>query len=352
MRRPILLVVVALLLAAVGAAPASAGPAGPFSRTVPSPPIKGTWERPFHASTSVLFKENLFRLWYVSVPKEGGKNGVGYAASSEGGTDWTTRSGAPLPGLFSNKPWDDGGIVDISVLFAENRFRMYFTATNTSGRFRVGRAISQDGLHWPTRQSPLWSGDTGEFSGNGPLQLSVIFECCKYRMWFAATNNDGRGAIGYAASTDGLSWNSQPEPVLTGRKGIPWEADFGLFQPKALFDPAANRYRLWYVGCCLQNDDPGDPFTTVNGFGVASSSSAAGGWTHGSDVPVVPWDFTTNGQRDCDLQSPSVVLKGGTFRMLFVQFRYDESGDDCYVFQGGTLVETHFSTRILVGTAP
>ena len=70
----------------------------------------------------------------------------------------------------------------------------------------------------------------------------VIFDGMTYHMWYSG--DDGTGNIGYANSTDGVTWTKYPSnPILDPGPGA-WEAQ-SLFVPTVIFDGVT--YHMWYT---------------------------------------------------------------------------------------------------------
>ena len=84
------------------------------------------------------------------------------------------------------------------------------------------------------------------------LEPSVLYEDGRWRMWYVGFGHDPEdpddvsySRIGYAESTDGVTWAKRPEPVLVGG-GDGFES-LGVSHPNVVADPRGG-YHLFYVG--------------------------------------------------------------------------------------------------------
>ncbi len=166
-----------------------------------------------------------------------------------------------------------GTCFDISVLRERGKYRMWF-----SWRPKKSVAVveSADGIHWSEPQIVLgpdrstgWEDDI-----NRPV---VIKHGNHYEMWYTGQAN-GKSAIGYATSRDGITWKRMSaQPVLSAEGG--WEKS-AVMCPDVIWDGAANQYRMWYSG-----GEQGEP----NAIGYAVSSDGIH-WRKHQDNPVFTGD--------------------------------------------------------------
>lgn len=167
----------------------------------------GTWD-PF-----VIYEDGKFKMWYGGSPKVGGQFQWGYAESTDG-------SNFAKVGKISNIP-NGGEVEDDHVVRdqATGDYHMYYWNRNYEpyGLFRASSSnetdfnfnnpvpVTIDGVNYPTmykfthviQENGLWGMFYGEF---------VRPRCDNCR-------------IGYATSTDGVSWTTQNSNVLVGQDG-------------------------------------------------------------------------------------------------------------------------------------
>ena len=89
-----------------------------------------------------------------------------------------------------------------------------------------------------------------------------------YKMWFEAVVVDGRSEIGYAESTDGVSWTVKDAAgnsgagagSVPGRGANPGFDDFTIEAPSVVLEADASdnpiRYHLWYEAGRLLGHPP------------------------------------------------------------------------------------------------
>jgi predicted GH43/DUF377 family glycosyl hydrolase len=146
--------------------------------------------------------------------------------------------------------------------------------------------------------------DGNAWDNKNVLAAKVVFEGDVYRMWYTANGaNDLRTAIGYATSSDGLTWTRQgSDPVLS--YGAGWESH-GVSAPSVLYDPVASQWKMWYAG------------RDYNGrYSIGYATSPDGiTWSKYGNNPVLA--RSNSGQDDASIVSPHVLYRAGTYHMWY-----------------------------------
>lgn len=193
-----------------------------------------TWEEHGVDDPTVILDGSTYKMWYTGVTydldTEEETACIGYATSSDGIT-WTKWSGNPVlqPGAVG--AWDDQYIDDATVIKDGSVFRMWYKAFSTNDpNDRVGYATSSNGISWDKYPAPVIE------HGQEP---DVIKDSENYKMWF---HRSGEGIL-YATSIDGIVWDEHPDSVLNSGS-----------DPSVIKD--SEIYKMWYSG---------------NGIGYASS---------------------------------------------------------------------------------
>jgi len=203
----------------------------------------GSWDASLGIA-GVVFDGTTYHMWYGGFG--GGLNGaIGYATSTDGIT-WTKYSGNPVLQLGPPGSWDASWIVCPCVISDTGSYKMWYTGIDDDDIYRIGYATSTDGITWT------------KYSGNPVLQPGppgswerlilcpdVVLDGTTYRMWYAGQAPDETQRIGYATSPDGVSWTkSASNPVLSEGTPGSWEIKVG--HPGVLLE--GNTYKMWYTG--------------------------------------------------------------------------------------------------------
>ncbi len=232
-----------------------------------------------------------YKMWFE------GRGGAGGAVStimhtfSTDGLNWS----APVACSGLSASFADVRVADPSVVLDGATYRMWFeaidaTAGTGDGPARIGYAESADGLTWTVKDA---AGNTGTAAGpvfspaGGTIfdaytvgSPSVVHDpadvLAPWKMWYEAGNQAGdvQNTIGYAVSSNGLTWSRSALPVLTPSSDahVPLPFDSGdLEHPCAFIDTSLpvnleGHFLLWYTG-----DAEGS--ATPNRIGLAQ------GWT-------------------------------------------------------------------------
>ena len=209
----------------------------------------GDWDDEGVGSCCVI-KENdtSYKMWYTGTPDSsfGAIPAIGYATSSDGIT-WT-KQGKVFQGTDA---WEAAGVLSPSVMKEGSTYKMWYSGRADDGgigSLQIGYATSPDGIAW-TRDpgNPvLAKGGVGDWDERGIGVGTVIREDSTYMVWYTGYKGHGESeievAIGYASSSDGISWSNRSR-VLT--KGAGWETN-GVGAPWVTY--SSRTYRMWYSG--------------------------------------------------------------------------------------------------------
>lgn len=221
----------------------------------------------------------------------GGMNTGGAAtggASTGGGTGCPANPPAGLPDgaltRFSGNPILRNGpeAYDIGkagprVIRKEgpNDYRMWYEAVAAGPTTTdMGYATSTDGLTWTKRGTVM--APSGGWEGNEVSPQSMLFEDGVYKLWYhAGGQTQSHRNIGYATSTDGRTWTKRDQPVLTVGQG-------GAFDDDETAEPRVFRvggaYRMYYTG---KNES-----SERKSLGIATSPDGIT-WTKGATNPIL-----------------------------------------------------------------
>jgi beta-1,2-mannobiose phosphorylase / 1,2-beta-oligomannan phosphorylase len=221
---------------------------------------------------------------------------------------WQKFTGNPVLG------GEYGTCFDISVLEDQGKFRMWL-----SWRPKKSVALSEspDGIHWSAPQIVLPPNPASGWEDD--INRPVVFRRADgYHMWYTGQKwdarpspngqIDGRSAIGYATSADGVTWTRQSNsPVLAPE--LPWE-QVALMCPDVLWDSKQRHWRMWYSGGAQYEP---------NAIGHATSSDGSH-WVKDPANPVFRPDPQSawEQQRVTGIQ---VIALDGWFYALYIGFR-------------------------------
>lgn len=153
---------------------------------------------------------------------------IGLAISHDGGRTFEKYSPAPIMERSKFDPWIvSGGAVrkegDLWRLWYISGFRFeHVGERGCKTWYDIKYAESKDGIHWERNGHvclPLMENETNI------SRPSIVVENGLYRSWYP-TKKDGKGyRIGYAESTDGLSWNRMDDQVGIDVSSDGWDSE-------------------------------------------------------------------------------------------------------------------------------
>lgn len=206
----------------------------------------GSWEEVGVATPWVLTDITGYRMWYTGLDSNLFPQ-IGYAMSSDGNS-WIKHPSNPIlkPGALDD--WDGNGTMAPSVLSIGGTFHAWYTGANLSGISRIGYATSSDGISWTKHPNNpvLDAGAPGEWDSGGVALPCVIFDGTKYRMWYMGSFIGGFPDVGYAVSLDGINWTKHYQnPILT--KGSVGEWDEMMIAGASVLQKSG-KYHMWFGG--------------------------------------------------------------------------------------------------------
>jgi hypothetical protein len=216
-----------------------------------------------------------------------GTRAIGYASSANG-VAWTKHPGNPVLQRSGTVPtWDQNGLSPGALLHEGEQYTMFFRGMDATNSWRYGRASSPDEKTW-TRGADFVFGPGAAGSWDEFLDIiTVSHEGSTYKMWYLASDFPGIGRVGYATSTDGVTWaRNAANPVLAQGAPGSWD-DGGIVGFQLLKRPWAGDYLMVYTA----SDGTG-----AYGLGVATSPNGTN-WTKNPGPPIftsgtVAWNQT------------------------------------------------------------
>lgn len=185
---------------------------------------------------------------------------AGLAESSDGGISLSRVSKAPILPRKNFRPTGQGAP---SVLFHDGIYKMWHWFSTrwitVEGKlfldYKIGYAESSDGVSWDMKDITCLAPDEskGEFAVARPW---VIFEEGRFKMWYSIRLVGKMYRIGYAESEDGLNWTRMDHLAGIDVSEEGWDSEMICYP--AVIDIKGSRY-MFYNG----NSNG------MTGFGVA-----------------------------------------------------------------------------------
>jgi hypothetical protein len=212
-------------------------------------------------------------------PGWGPGESCGRATANNPAGPWQRSSEPVLTG--SPGDWDEGliGALSIIPLDAGGFNMFYYASVNFEGTWLMGMATSPDGITWtkyndPTTTDPPFAesdpiipaGASGEFDEWGVVGAGVFRMGGYYHMYYSGLGPDPvmgyRTDIGYAYSTDGISWEKWPENPVYVQENDPYfdYTTMIIEQPTILVEDST--IYLYY-----------DYGTSINSLGMATAEN-------------------------------------------------------------------------------
>jgi hypothetical protein len=205
----------------------------------------GSWDSNHVYRVYVLYEDTTYHMWYTGI-SDLGISAIGYATSSDG-IKWTKYSGNPVMENGPTGSWDDDHVMSPCVISDGITYHMWYEGVNGSN-YHIGYATSSDKITWTKHPTPVLSGDVDQWDYPRIEGPAVYFDGTIYHMWYSGGSNLFHWQIGYASSPDGLVWTKFNEnPVLKKGNIGDWDdqtAGFGT----VIFDTVNNIYKMWYGG--------------------------------------------------------------------------------------------------------
>jgi len=230
----------------------------------------GSWDEFEPAQATVVNVTGTYHMWYSAVDSSG-TNRIGHATSPDG-ISWTKDPANPVLDLGPPGSLDSQEVIHPEVIFRNGTFHMWYNGVHNGQRILY--AHSPDGVVWErfTAYPALDLGTPGQWDDEQLFGMSVVYADNAFRMWYTAWNQAFEFGIGYAVSPDGKTWwkDSMHNPVLGPGNSGSWDYPFVGFVT-VLF--TGSQYKMWYPG----GNIIGDPFKVDTGYATSNITITAVG---------------------------------------------------------------------------
>jgi len=206
--------------------------------------------------------------------------------------------------------WESHHIGDPWVIYDNGTYHMWYYGVDTPGNARVGYANSTDGITWNKYDGNpiLTNGPPGSYDAVHAHKPSVVFKDGTYYMYYSALGSNG-GTIALATSTSPIGpWTKYSgNPVLSPTET--WENNT-LDCPSVMYDSDEDIWKMWYSSG-VRNHEPiyWNYATSRDGYN----------WTKYSGNPIAspPND---NSWLNGGLGGTDVLKINGTYHMYYNAF--------------------------------
>jgi predicted GH43/DUF377 family glycosyl hydrolase len=199
--------------------------------------------------------------------------------------------------------WNEATSYLPTVLKDDSGYKMWFTGAQ-SNVLSIGYATSPDGVTWTEHPgNPVISAGSYWWENTDIHTPAVINNSGLYEMWYTGVQNNQIGWIGYANSTDGITWTKHSEYVLGSGPSV-WDAG-EVFNPSVI--KMGDLYEMWYVGIHAI-----DAMTLQIGYATSNNGI---NWTKHNDPVLSPG---INGQwDDYVVNNHCVIVDDATYKMWY-----------------------------------
>jgi predicted GH43/DUF377 family glycosyl hydrolase len=263
--------------------------------------VSGSWDSNSVYACAVLLNGTAYQIWYSG--NDGTYAKVGYA-TSQVEDKWLKYLTNPVLDLGPPTSWDDDYVAHPTVYYDGVTYHMWYSGESAINN-RIGYANSTDGITWTKYPDPVVDlGPSSAWDDYHTYSPTVLYDGVLFHMWYSGF--DGSiWRIGYANSSDGILWTKHPTPVLDLGSPTSWD-DERVYSPTVIFD--GSTYRMWYAGYDGSNYRMGYA-TSPNGFD----------WTKSGANPV--FDVGAGGTwDDTRVFGPSIVFHEYLYHMWYTGF--------------------------------
>ncbi len=189
-----------------------------------------------------------YEMWYSG--SDGPANGwrpmyIGFATSPDG-INWTQIDTAVLKPTIGS--WDESSVESPMVIRENGQYKMWYDGWSpTNPVDALGYATSEDGKNWVKHPNPVMTRSGANWDAGGVGACYVMPFSGGYKMWYSGWTADyNNGDIGYATSTDGITWVPyNNNPVVKHSAAGGWD-DGSVESPYVQI--INDTYHLWYTG--------------------------------------------------------------------------------------------------------
>ncbi len=158
--------------------------------------------------------------------------------------DWNRGTYGPADVFYNST--GSSGLDDASLW--NNKYVMYYDGT-TGGIEQVGLAYSVNGLHWKRYGSgPVLPVSPGAWDSNY-VGFGTVVNLNGYHFFYSGGQNAMHEGIGYAFSSDGMTWTKADQPIFHITDGVSWRS-VRCYTPSVVVRTSQERacLTMWFTG--------------------------------------------------------------------------------------------------------
>jgi predicted GH43/DUF377 family glycosyl hydrolase len=284
-----------------------------FSRYASNPILVsgggGAWDNGWvHPNSLIDMGNGTYRLYYSANNTPGDSNTpdhIGYATSTDG-IAWTKYVSNPIVSPGAGGAWDDTKVDHFCVIReSASVWKAWYMGSNGS-LLRIGYATSSDGITWSKSGSnPVLSSTAATWDSAFVVPSKVLFISGTYYLFYwggTSTGTQTTWKIGLATSTDGITWTkSGNNPILSGAGSGDWDA--GVLDVDVVH--IGNTFFMFYQGNVSSGNN--------SAIGIATSTDLIN-WTRYS---TNPFPRGGGGSWDSDWNEGPTLARIGTQWMMY-----------------------------------
>lgn len=264
-----------------------------------------------HVRPALVWESTNNYKMYVSARGLGGPVDLYLLTTGDGGKTWScANSSNPVLSRGTTGAWDDTRVEFVSVLKeGPSDYKMWYTGRNSSAVWGIGYAYSSDGISWTKYSSNpiVIAGAFGTWDSLRVMEPTVVKDGGTYHMWYTGEQVFPFSKIGHATATnpEGPWTKDVANPVFTGTPGT-WDAN-QVYSPSVVFNTVDNSYEMFYSG---QN---GDRWIT----GHANATGPSFSWVKDANAILSP--SGTGWETGDSLDYAGGLLDGTTWKLFYSQ---------------------------------
>ncbi len=254
------------------------------------------WDYAGVQQPKILYEDGLYKMWYLGLAN-GSVSNVGYAISSDG-INWTKPFNHPVISHGDPGSWDETATIAGAIIKENSEYKMYYVGwSDPYDQWHIGLATSSDGISWQKHPSPVLYGTTGWETRIAPSSVLKI-NGTYYLYYYGSMVSNNK--IGLATSMDGINWTKYSgNPILEATQS--WEGS-GIYYPAIIEDEGV--YKMVYMN------------KSANAFGMATSVNGIT-WTKDANNPFFTEENTASNWADEDIAYPFFMRKDNEYRIYY-----------------------------------